>query len=640
MENSTAKNNFKSKKSKIISKLKEFVTNELNTIISSLIISLLITITVCMPVSKFMFKDNSSMYGIVYESLTTLKYRIAPLFIIATSSLLVGYIFNKDYIKKIYFINNCADKKIYTYSNFLSRVACLLVMLVVVFIILREHLKTDIIDEEGALKYLYGWAITYGVLLTPISSLILFFGLDSMHSKVIKNLKKIEEDEKRKEEEEKRKNIDNEFTLKYEKLNKRYLSLFRNLINNHHIDYDNNNLNELLNINKDRDYGVCLVRSKRSLVYDKTKKYIEYNTNEGKYFSFSNQIKNIQKKYGSFNTSSIAKHFKKRLNIEDYSASLNYIDRIKDISSTGIFMRNEVLGYLRKVDDYLAYRVDIANDIERYIDYMENYLNKAHRNAERGYLGEQKVKKELDKYKDQFINIENKCFNFKYIDFINEDYTMECDNIVITQRGIFVIETKNNYEDSIYIDNNTGKAYDKCILHIESDGRWTFKENNAGFRLLTKTPIEQNRDHVLKLEKIINHNLGYDRFDDNYIEVKSIIVMASDTLKIINDFDGPVDICKVNSIYETITKYEKNPLFNREMIDKIVNIVNSYDNTIHKPNLYSAVNVEKELDYLYDSLDNALKNELSYNKINDLIKSYYEELYDLQNQYKKRVYHM
>lgn len=630
MDNSTIKTNFRRNKIGIVSRIKEKVVNELNLIMISLILSIAITIAVCIPVKDFIFKENSSIYGVVYDGLIALQHQLVPICTIAISSFLVGYIFNKDYIKKLYYINKHERKNTLNSSKYIFRIIVLFIAFILSSSILGKKIIPQIVSDENTIKYLYNNSIIFGVLLSALSSYIVFFGVNRRHSQVL--FDRMMREKYQKEEE-----LKNQYSFKYKNLNKKYLNLFNDLIKTKVFTYNDYNFTDLLNSStSDKQYGISLEKYGTKLQYSRTQEFIEFYTNEGKYFSSSNQIKNIKSRYGSHEVDHLRTYFSDLLDSTLCTQGLHFISCIEKNYPNSL-KNKDFHSYIKKLENYLTDLVKVNYDINEYLNNRIKYLDDVQKISELGYKGEQRVKSELNKYRDHFISIENKCFNFKYIDFIQENYTMECDNILVTQRGIFIIETKNNGENSVYVDKATGKTYSKYVLHIESDGRWVFKDNNGGFKVLDKTPVEQNRDHIIKLEKIINHHLGYDRFDNNYLEVKSIIVMANKNIKIENDLGGVIDVCRPESIYETIMKYPKNPFFTREMIKKIVEIIESYDETIHKPKLYDLINVERELRSLESMLNSTIVNKSYCHKVNDTLRSYYMDLENLNKEYLKEV---
>lgn len=621
-------NSSKTLKKTNIGRIKENITNEVNIIVMSIILSIIITIVVCLPVKGIMFKEQNNMYGIVYASLNTLQYKVIPFFVVMIPSVLVSYIFNKDFIKKLYYIKKYNDEN-FKYLQYLVRIIALSLMFILVSYAFSKFILPKAENDENTIKYICNYLIVLGILFSVAGSYILFLGVDKKYYIIERQIKKSKIKEK--------------YCSIQRNLNNKYKTLFSDLskeIKAKTFSYNNENLENIVEINNskdnklsDKDYGLLLIKEGNILKYTKTYDFTEAYTNDGKYMSFTNQIKNIGNKYGSYGADYLKSYFYNLLDIELCNKNLTLIECIEKNELNNI--EDEDFNYfMRNSKKYLSDLIKINFDINNYLTSRLNYLDSSKRIAESGYKGEKRVKEELDKYKGNFINIENKCFNFKYIDFIEENYTMECDNILVTQRGIFVIETKNKDENSVYIDEATGDVYNKKVLHIESDGRWIIKNNDGSFKEWNRNPVEQNRDHIIKLEKIINHHLGYDRYDDEYIEIKGIIVIANKNIKIENDLKEIIDVCRPEAIYEHVMKYPKNPLFTKNMIQTIVEIIESYDEKIHKPTLYNLINVEKELTSLDNILNDSFANNINYcRKINDILSSYYNEFENLNKDY-------
>lgn len=632
MESSKNKTNFKEVMRSVMGILKEKIIKEINTISISVIMALMVALLVCMPAKEFMFKEHEVVFGIAHKTLLNMQYKVIPVLMVLIPCFIVGYIFNKGFISKIQFLKKESPENSLSFLDYLFRIVIVGVILIIVIkFFVSPNVLDKIANEEKMMKYLYKDGIILGVILVILSSNLVFYDIHCLYVDTICK-KKTEE-------------LNERYILKFQNLNKKYTTLVEKLINKSTFTYDNSEMIEFLekenekendfDNDKEENFNLLLEKSGDVLKYKKTKDFIKYGTNEDKYFKFSNQKVFMEKRYNSLEEGEVQKYFDDFL-MPDLCNQI--LSRVTYISNNYLNTTNESeLGsYVSILKTDLKNLTDLNRDVKLYINNRLRYLKNSYSSAEKGYNGELRVEKELDKYKDYIINIPNKCFNFKYIDFIPEDYTMECDNILITQKGIFVIETKNNKEDSIYVDERTGKIRNKCVLHIESDGRWVYKDeskNSDWYKVLKKTPVEQNRDHVLKLQKIINHHLGYDRFNDNYIEIKGVIVMANNNLKIQNDLSDSIDVCRPDSIFETIMKYPKNPLFTEEMIERVKSIINSYKEDIHKPVLYDFIDVNKELEDLEYKLKNILSSKEYYVKLGDTLNGYYEEYQVIEKEF-------
>lgn len=623
MENSKNKTNFKEVMRGVMGILKEKIANEINTISISIILALMVTLLVYMPAKEFMFKEHEMVFGFTHKTLLNMQYKIVPVLMTLIPGFIVGYIFNKGFISKLHFLKKESPEYGLSFLDYLFRFVIVGIFLVIITkYFISPNVVAKIANEEKMMNYLYKNGIILGVILVIISSKLVFYDVNYKYIDTLCEKKKEVLSEK--------------YLLKFQNLNKKYTTLFERLINKNTFTYDNSEIIEFLekekeNSNLDNDkeesFNLLLEKSGDVLKYKKTKDFIKYGTNEDKYFKFSHQKVYMEKRYSGIEADEVKKYFDELLMPDLCSQNLSRANYI-DAHCLSKMNDSKLSSYMSMIKKDLKNLADLNKDIKLYIDNRLSYLKNSYSSAEKGYNGELRVEKELDKYKDYIVNIPNKCFNFKYIDFMPDEYTMECDNILITQQGVFVIETKNNKEDSVYIDERTGKIRNKCVLHIESDGRWVYKDESKysdWYKVLKKTPVEQNRDHMLKLEKIINYHLGCDRFSENYIKVRGVIVMANNNLKIQNDLSNVIDVCRPDSIFETIMKYPKNPLFTEEKIERIKSIINSYREDVHKPVLYDFIDVNKELEDLEYKLKNMLSSKEYYIKLGEVLKGYYDE---------------
>ncbi len=384
------------------------------------------------------------------------------------------------------------------------------------------------------------------------------------------------------------------------------------------LNYDNNGLVENLDKHEGRNVKAIQMSITDKIEYTTTKKHVEFYTNEEKAVHFKKQLDLLSDKFGQLDTDHYKKYYVDLLNTNrcsDLFKFLNHSDFDEDDKSS-----------LKDFSNHLRVRAKIADDmIFKYLKSRVSYLFDAYKNASTGVYGEQQVSNELNKYKDEFINIESKTFNLKYIDFIDGNYKMECDNILITRHGVFVLETKNKGNNSVIIDKSTGKQLVKYYLHIENEGRWVQRYENGKVEVWERNPVVQNRDHIIKLRKIINTHLGLDIDDDNYVDVKGIIVIANDTLEIKND-PQIKNICRVNKIYESITEHPRNKYLTTAKMKEIEDIINLYNTPEHSPDRFGAINVYNEL----NELENQIKEYCNFEN-SDFINEVYEVTSDFAN---------
>ena len=127
-----------------------------------------------------------------------------------------------------------------------------------------------------------------------------------------------------------------------------------------------------------------------------------------------------------------------------------------------------------------------------------------------GAIGEQKVKNELKKLSDDYILINNFCYSFENpIKQSNGDFikSIQIDHLLISQAGIFIIETKNWSNRSL--DN----------LDLRSPVQQILRTNYALFKLLDNNA------------KKYNWNFARQHWGNRKIPIKNIIVFINNTPK-------------------------------------------------------------------------------------------------------------
>lgn len=156
-----------------------------------------------------------------------------------------------------------------------------------------------------------------------------------------------------------------------------------------------------------------------------------------------------------------------------------------------------------------------------------------------GAKGESAVSRHLELYDDEMIILDNLTIGFK-------GKTAECDSILITKFGIFVIECKN-----------FGKSGNFSI-NIASDGAWSRVYINEATNKKTVVPLErsatiQNIEHARILQRALKDLLG-DKFSERF-NVKDFVVISNDIVQINNNSDQKV--FRISSIYNHISKFKE-----------------------------------------------------------------------------------
>lgn len=482
---------------------------------------------------------------------------------------------------------------------------------------------------------LYVIKIVYFIFINPIIKM--FVAVSKKKNDIQFKLERKKELEAKKEKEEFIKQSLNglrkEFNLKYFDLKNKYLSKLEqinNIVKPKLINYKNNNLEKILLMTENRNVKSVEMTINKNICYIPSTKYVEYYTNEGKKKSFDKQIKIIKDKFGELNSYTISKYYKDYMKIN----KCLYLD--KHLEKLKFKQENKYNDIIDEYCSYLKNRIGMYYDVEKYITNRTKYLYNGYKTASIGVEGEENVSKELKKYEDEFINIESKTFDLSLIDFINADYKMECDNILITRYGVFVLETKNKGKYSVKKDPETGKLFSDYEIQVENDGRWVTKYSDGGIEVWERNPVVQNRDHIIKLRKIINTRLNIDEDDEDYIDVKGIIVIANNEVKINKQLKN-IKVCRVSAIYEEITEGERDSKMTKARMKEIEDIINSYSPDEHKADTFGTINVKRELDNLTKSIDEYCNHEGRdvLDEIEEIIEDFKKEHYELDSEYNK-----
>lgn len=158
----------------------------------------------------------------------------------------------------------------------------------------------------------------------------------------------------------------------------------------------------------------------------------------------------------------------------------------------------------------------------------------------RGYLGEIKVASLLKKLDPSYYTI------FNNVTLNNNGLIAQIDHVIVSNFGIFVIETKN---------------YTGWIYGSEKSMSWTQSIYKNKYKFYN--PVRQNQGHILALKDILR-DLGY----FNYI---SIITFSRRALLKTNTF---TEIVYFDELVRTIENYPYKSITNREKV-KIISRINS-----------------------------------------------------------------
>lgn len=130
-----------------------------------------------------------------------------------------------------------------------------------------------------------------------------------------------------------------------------------------------------------------------------------------------------------------------------------------------------LLVILLKVDTFVALGFIVVTSL----------ISKAYLPQLKGYIGEQRIRKLLESFGD-----DDKVFNDLYVPKKNGEMT-QIDHVLLSPKGIFVIETKN---------------YTGWIFGDENQRNWTQTIYNKKSRFYN--PVKQNNTHIKALQNYLN----------------------------------------------------------------------------------------------------------------------------------------
>lgn len=200
-----------------------------------------------------------------------------------------------------------------------------------------------------------------------------------------------------------------------------------------------------------------------------------------------------------------------------------------------------------------------ATEYRAVFDEMIEELTKQFKISRKGFMGEQKVSEHLELYRDVIINLENVLFGV-------EGTTVEADNIIICENGVFCIETKNY--------GHSGET-----IVITKDGRWRrFQGRNE--MEIGNVSAQHNR-HIAIMQRTVNQELKKRGFENNYIFFEPIYVIANDEVQIKND-SNEITLLRTSSIYPYISKFQTRNLLSKELQEAIRDIILEYKQDLIK----------------------------------------------------------
>lgn len=227
--------------------------------------------------------------------------------------------------------------------------------------------------------------------------------------------------------------------------------------------------------------------------------------------------------------------------IEEFMSTKMYKD-FKQISSVSFIAKYLPDGEFKRTVLNLN---ELFNIVNAHYTQRKEQLTSIKKPLQLGIDGENIVNEHLKIYEDEIINLSN-------IRIELNGNSIENDNILITKKGIFILEVKN-----------IGSTGSYSIL-VQNDGRWIKKYNNNTSEVIEFNATEQNDRHIAIFKKFINNKLNRSIEKNNYLKVDGIVVIANNTLDIKNE--SMQNIYRISEIYRYIDQFE-DVLTYKEMLE-------------------------------------------------------------------------
>lgn len=218
----------------------------------------------------------------------------------------------------------------------------------------------------------------------------------------------------------------------------------------------------------------------------------------------------------------------------------------------------DIKRYLRTID--LEYKsIGIRNQEKNFINarrehFIEYYLDqRMHQiiadnySIKLGYEGEELV--------NQTLSMHHNLINLSNIRIEMDGKSVECDNIILSTKGIFILEVKNI--------GNSGKF----IIKIEKDGRWLKKKENSEEIEHMNNATAQNNYHIAYINRLLDKELGHLDIDFN---VNGAVVIANKNVTIDNDSLYQT-VIRTDEIYNYISSQPI--IYNKEQLNMIKEVI-------------------------------------------------------------------
>lgn len=210
-----------------------------------------------------------------------------------------------------------------------------------------------------------------------------------------------------------------------------------------------------------------------------------------------------------------------------------------------------------------------------------NYLNKAYTTSVKGIQGEEKTSQSL-----KAVSINYPVLHNVLLEEGSEDnrFSAETDTIVITDRAIFLIETKN-----------FGGKGDK--ITVSEDGRWEIFDRYQKKAILIKNnPYKQVTDHIFVMRKFLeSHNI------EENLPIIPIIAIANNDVNIEIKNSGLSKVLRTDLLGTYILQYlDSHPvMISKKTMDTLSHVFNSEN---MPPKKYKVINYFENIKTILNNL--------------------------------------
>lgn len=255
-----------------------------------------------------------------------------------------------------------------------------------------------------------------------------------------------------------------------------------------------------------------------------------------------------------------------------------------------------------------------------YAQYLTSRLEitkKEYESEMYGRIGEENTINTTNTF-DNCIAIHNVILPAK--DGNGKEYLFEIDTLLITTRGIFILEVKNYGSNGNY------------ELKIDGTGRWSTYYPAKNKEIVRENPNKQNNMHVINFNKFINKHLPQ---YNGELDANGVIVIGNDNIKITQE-NPSKNLKRVDELYNYIKEHQ-NKVFSMDQVKEIADCIEKSKRNIDKPYpindfydefknniitirddlklMNEILSYDRSYDFLIDNIRKTSKSEIVYPKI-------------------------